>query len=65
MGIFKSILSRVLGFFFGKDPDIFDDKGRVRHKLPSQTWQRWHDRYASDPKNNWRHHAGTQVRRKL
>lgn len=32
MGIGKTIID----FIFGKDPDIFDEKGNVSHKLPKK-----------------------------
>jgi hypothetical protein len=54
MGIGKSIL----GFLFGKDPDIFDDQGNVLHKLPKKKWDAWHNRTKLDPQYNWRNHTG-------
>lgn len=54
MGILKSIGD----FLFGKDPDIFDEKGRVMHKLPKKKWENWNNRIKLDPNYNWRHHTG-------
>lgn len=48
----------LLGFLFGKDPDIFDEKGQVRHKLPEQKWKAWKDRFAANPEFDWRKHMG-------
>ena len=31
-----SVLKSIGNFLFGKDPDIFDDKGNVLHKLPKK-----------------------------
>ncbi len=54
MGIFKPVLN----FLFGKDPDIFDEQGRVLHKLPKKKWDAWHNRTKLDPQYNWRNHNG-------
>ncbi len=54
MGVLKSLGD----FLFGKDPDIFDDKGRVMHKLPKKKWENWNNRIKLDPNYNWRHHNG-------
>jgi len=54
MGILKAIGD----FLVGKDPDIFDEKGNVSHKLPKKKWDAWHNRTKIDPQNNWRNHTG-------
>jgi hypothetical protein len=54
MGILKSIGD----FLFGKDPDIFDERGQVMHKLPKKKWENWNNRIKLDPNYNWRHHTG-------
>jgi hypothetical protein len=54
MGIGKKILD----FLFGKDPEIFDEKGTVRHNLPDSKWKNWHARYTDSPEQNWRQHRG-------
>lgn len=54
MGVLKTIGD----FLFGKDPDIFDDKGNVMHKLPKKKWENWNNRIKLDPNYNWRHHNG-------
>lgn len=54
MGLTKVILD----FLFGKDPDIFDDKGKVSHNLPRKKWETWHQRTKIDPHHNWRSHNG-------
>ncbi len=53
-----SILKKVSQFLFGKDADIFDDKGRVLHKLPKKTWDAWHNRLVKGEEYNWRSHIG-------
>jgi hypothetical protein len=55
------ILKPVLNFLFGKDPDIFDDKGNVVHRHPKKKWEGWANRIKLDPGYNWRHHTGTQA----
>lgn len=55
MGLLKSIGD----FLFGKDPDIFDEKGNVLHKLPKKKWDQWADRMKTSPDYNWRNHSGT------
>ncbi len=54
MGIGKAIAD----FLFGKDPDIFDAKGNILHKLPKKKWDAWNNRSKTDPQNNWRNHTG-------
>ena len=54
MGLMKG----VLGFLLGKDPDIFDDKGNVMHKLPKKKWDAWQNKTKLDPQYNWRNHTG-------
>jgi hypothetical protein len=54
MGLGKIILD-VIG---GKEPDIFDEKGNVIHKLPKKKWDAWNNRSKTDPQNNWRNHTG-------
>ena len=53
----------ILDFLFGKDPDIFDDKGNVVHKFPKRKWDAWMSRMKTDPNYNWRNHTGTQAGR--
>lgn len=57
MGLLKSVGD----FLFGKDPDIFDDKGNVVHKLPKKKWDMWNDRMKTSPDYNWRNHSGTSA----
>lgn len=58
------ILKKVGDFLFGKDPDIFDETGRVCHKLPKKKWDAWHNRTKIDPQYNWRNHTGTTAGRR-
>lgn len=55
------LLKHVGDFLFGKDPDIFDDKGNVVHKFPKRKWDAWIQRMKTDPTYNWRNHKGTQA----
>lgn len=56
-----SIAKKVMEFLFGKEPDIFDDKGQIYHKLPKKKWDDWHNRTKLDPQNNWRNHTGLKA----
>ena len=56
MGIFKAIGD----FLFGKDPDIFDEKGGVRHKFTDKKWQEWNARFKNNPEYDWRQHKGRE-----
>ncbi len=60
MGILKSIGQ----FLFGRTPDIFDENGRVVHKLPKKKWENWHNRTKTDPEYNWRNHSGVTAHQK-
>ncbi len=57
MGIGK----KVFDFLFGKDADIFDENGRVLHKLPKRKWEAWQNRIKTEPQYNWRNHKGTEA----
>lgn len=57
MGIGKAVLD----FLFGKEPEIFDDKGRVQHNFPQEKWDAWHQRTKMDPQYNWRNHSGVSA----
>lgn len=54
-------MKAVLDFLFGKDPDIFDEKGQVRHKFADKKWQDWQNRF-KDSDYNWRNHAAKTVK---
>lgn len=56
-----SLLKRLSEFMFGKDPDIFDDSGRVLHKLPKRKWDDWNNRIIKGAEYNWREHTGHQA----
>lgn len=53
-----AILKKISDFLLGKEPDIFDDKGRVLHKLPKKKWDDWNNRIISGEEYNWREHTG-------
>lgn len=55
------MLKPLLDFLFGKDPDLFDDQGRVIHKHPKKKWENWANKMKTDPHYNWRNHTGTQA----
>jgi len=59
MGVFK-VIGDIL---FGKNPDIFDDKGNVVHKHPKKKWDAWQNKFKTDPQYNWRNHTGTAAGR--
>lgn len=61
----KSILSGLLDFLFGREPDIFDDNGNVMHKLPKRRWEAWANRTKLNPEYNWRNHTGTAAGAKI
>jgi hypothetical protein len=52
------VLAVVLDFLFGKDPDIFDENGKVLHRHPKKKWDAWQNRYRTEAQYNWRHHTG-------
>jgi len=54
-------MKSLLNFLFGKSPDIFNEKGEVRHKLPEEKWKAWDDRYHNE-NHNWRKHKGSRVK---
>ena len=56
-----SLLKNIGNFLFGKDPDIFDDKGNVLHKLPRKRWDDWNNRIIKGADYNWREHKGAQA----
>lgn len=55
MGILKSIGD----FLFGKAPQIFDERGRVRHQFPEEKWQKWNERFKA-PTYDWRKHSAKE-----
>lgn len=55
MGLLKSVGN----FLFGRDPEIYDENGRVTHKLPKKKWDAWQNRMKTDQAYNWRNHTGT------
>lgn len=55
-----SILKAIGDFLFGKDPDIFDETGQVRHKFPETKWQNWDNRFKANPDYDWRHHSAKE-----
>lgn len=60
MSLLGKIGKATLDFLFGKDPDIFDEKGQVRHKFTDKKWQDWNDRLKSNPEYDWRKHGSIE-----
>ena len=56
-----STLKKITDLLFGKDPDIFDDKGKVIHKLPKKKWDDWHNKIIKGENYNWRMHTGSKA----
>ena len=56
------MLTKVIEFLFGKPPQIFDEDGQVRHQLPKEKWEAWHNRYTKNPEFNWRQHTGLKAK---
>ena len=54
-----SILTKLADFLGGKEPEIFDDKGQVSHKLPKKQWDDWNNRLVKSAEYNWREHKGS------
>lgn len=59
-----SFLKSTLDFLLGKDADIFDENGKVVHKLPKKRWDLWQNRIKAEAQYNWRNHTGTQAGKK-
>lgn len=53
-------MGKLLGFLFGKSPDIFDANGNVLHKLPPERWKAWRERFEKSSEYDWRQHRGTE-----
>ncbi|MCB0365581.1 MAG: hypothetical protein H6624_04110 [Bdellovibrionaceae bacterium] len=58
------IMNTLLDFLFGKNNDIFDENGQVRHNLPQNKWDAWQQRYQSSPEYNWKNHSGMKAKEK-
>ena len=56
-----SIFKKITDFIGGKEPEIFDDKGNVLHKLPKKQWDDWKNRLIKNSEYNWREHKGSQA----
>ncbi len=57
--VFGGILGKILDVIGGKDPDIFDAYGRVRHKFTDKKWQEWDARIRGNKHFDWRKHSGS------
>lgn len=51
-------LGLLLDFLFGKDPNIFDPQGRIRHQFSEAKWKAWDDRLRASKDYDWKHHSG-------
>lgn len=56
-----STLKKITDLLFGKDPDIFDNNGRVLHKLPKKKWDDWNNKIVKGEDYNWRTHTGSKA----
>jgi hypothetical protein len=57
------IVGKILDVLFGKDPEIFDVYGRVRHKFDDAKWAAWDARIRKNPAYDWRRHSGADKSR--
>ncbi len=55
------MFSTIRNFLFGKNPNIFDAEGGVRHNLSKSKWEAWEKRYVSSIEMNWKNHTGTKA----
>jgi len=53
-------MGKLLGFLFGKKPQIFDANGNVVHKLSDERWKGWLARFEKNPEFDWHKHKGTE-----
>ena len=58
------VLKKIGDFLFGRNPNIFDEKGNVKHQHPDKKWKDWENRLKSNSHYNWRNHTGTMGGRK-
>lgn len=56
-----SFLKKLANIIGGAEPDIFDDKGRISHKLPKKKWDDWQNRLIQSSEYNWREHKGSKA----
>lgn len=56
-----NFLKKVLDVIGGKEPDIFDDNGKISHKLPKKKWDDWQNRLIKGSEYNWREHKGSKA----
>ncbi len=59
----KGLLGKILDVIGGKDPDIFDAYGRVRHKFADKKWQDWDSRIRKNKDFDWRQHSGSDAQK--
>lgn len=52
------MLKKLLEFIGGKNPNIFNKKGKVQHNLGDKRWQAWEEKNKSNPEYNWKQHKG-------
>lgn len=51
------MFGKFLAFMFGKNPDIFDADGTIRHKFPDDKWKSWKNRFETN-EYDWHEHKG-------
>lgn len=54
------MVKSILGFLFGKPPQIFDQDGNVRHQFPKEKWMSWENRFKTS-EYDWHQHKGKQA----
>ena len=48
----------LIRFLFGKQTNIFNEKGQVEHILDQQKWEAWNKRLRENPNYDFRNHTG-------
>lgn len=56
----KGLFGSLADFLFGRDADIFDRSGKVRHRFDEKKWRDWDARFKANPEYDWRLHAGAE-----
>jgi hypothetical protein len=51
----------ILDFLFGKDANVFDENGRVRHQFPDKKWSDWNNRFQKNSDYDWRNHSAQEA----
>lgn len=57
------LIGKILDIIGGRDPDIFDAYGRVRHKFTDKKWQAWDSRIRKNKDYDWHQHSGSDAQK--